>query len=88
MVKRGHRYGPQALVGTPKLEAGSLSLPKDAPWLVDFLQEFLAFPKARHDDQMDALSQFLQWVASREGCVFDADFGRDDYYYRRVSGGF
>jgi predicted phage terminase large subunit-like protein len=73
------------MVGTPKLESGSLSLPKDAPWLVEFLKEYLAFPKARHDDQMDALSQFLQWVKSREDFVFEADFGHDDDYYRRVN---
>ena len=32
-------------VQTPKLEAGSLYLPKSAPWLDDLMTEYLAFPK-------------------------------------------
>jgi phage terminase large subunit-like protein len=46
---------------TPKLEAGSLILPKSAPWLSEFLEEYLAFPDGRYNDQIDALSQFLSW---------------------------
>jgi predicted phage terminase large subunit-like protein len=62
---------------TPKLEAGSLFPPKLASWLADFLTEYLAFPKGRHDDQIDALSQFLEWRGNRENDVFDFDFGHD-----------
>jgi predicted phage terminase large subunit-like protein len=63
---------------TPKLEAGSLSIPKTAPWLIDFLTEYLAFWKGRHDDQIDCLSQFLAWQGARENDFFEADFGYDD----------
>ena len=66
-------------VQSPKLEAGSLFVPKSAPWLDDFLTEYLAFPKSRHDDQIDALSQFLDWRASREHEVFECDWGLDDH---------
>jgi predicted phage terminase large subunit-like protein len=45
-----------------KMEAGHVHLPKDALWLNDFLNELLAFPNARHDDQVDSVSQFLCWV--------------------------
>jgi hypothetical protein len=31
-----------------------------APWLDEFKKELLSFPKGRHDDQIDALSQGLQ----------------------------
>jgi len=41
-------------------EGGSVLLPKDAPWLEDFVAELLSFP-GRHDDQVDALSQGLAW---------------------------
>ncbi len=50
---------------TQIIERGSLFLPESAPWLGDFLAELLAFPHARHDDQVDALSQFLGWKSSR-----------------------
>ena len=48
-----------------KIEAGALLLPESAPWLDTFLEEILAFPQVRHDDQVDALSQFLGWKSSR-----------------------
>jgi len=41
-------------------EGGSVLLPKDAPWLDEFVHELLSFP-GRHDDQVDALSQGLAW---------------------------
>jgi len=44
-----------------KIEAGHVYLPNNAPWLDDFLTELLSFPIGRHDDQVDSLSQFLQW---------------------------
>ena len=49
-----------------KIEAGSLFLPESANWLDTFLEEVLAFPNARHDDQVDALSQFLGWKSMRD----------------------
>jgi predicted phage terminase large subunit-like protein len=47
---------------TAKIEAGHVHLPKEAPWLSDFLNEMLAFPNGRYDDQVDSVSQFLNWV--------------------------
>jgi predicted phage terminase large subunit-like protein len=37
---------------------GSVLLPKEAPWLEEFVAELLSFP-GRHDDQVDALAQGL-----------------------------
>jgi predicted phage terminase large subunit-like protein len=50
-----------------KIQAGHVFLPVDAPWLADFLAEVLAFPNATHDDQIDTLSQFLNWASSPRG---------------------
>jgi predicted phage terminase large subunit-like protein len=47
---------------SPMIEAGKVSLPHHAPWLADFEQEISAFPNGAHDDQMDAMSQYLNWV--------------------------
>src|SRR6266403_1714369 len=41
-------------------EGGSLVLPKDTPWLEEFVAEFLSF-SGRHDAQVDALSLGLAW---------------------------
>lgn len=48
------------------IEAGQLILPAKAPWLAEFQSELLAFPNARFDDQVDALSQLLNWVRRRQ----------------------
>jgi hypothetical protein len=49
---------------TAKIEAGHVRIPEEAHWLGDFLHEVLAFPHGRHDDQVDALSQLLEWGGS------------------------
>lgn len=41
------------------IEAGAVHLPATAPWLDEFKKEILAFPRGKHDDQVDALSQGL-----------------------------
>ena len=46
---------------TAKIEAGHVHLLDAAPWLADFLNELLAFPNGRHDDQVDSVSQLLLW---------------------------
>ena len=38
---------------SPTIENGFVFLPESAPWLADTLSEFLAFPKGRHDDQVE-----------------------------------
>ena len=47
------------------IEAGHVLHPEEAPWLADFLDELLAFPHGRFDDQVDSFSQFLAWAADR-----------------------
>lgn len=57
---------------TPMIEAGDILIPEDASWLADFKTELLRFPYAKHDDQVDSLSQFLRWFSNkrRRGKVF------------------
>jgi len=44
------------------ISGGRVFLPKDAPWLAEFQHEITLFPNARHDDQVDSVSQFLGWL--------------------------
>ena len=53
------------------IENGSVLLPKVAPWLDAFRSELLAFPNSAHDDQVDALSQLINWVHNRSGFTLD-----------------
>lgn len=43
------------------LESRKVVLPDEADWLADFEEEIFSFPHGRHDDQVDALSQFVLW---------------------------
>jgi predicted phage terminase large subunit-like protein len=54
---------------TPLMEAGKLALPNQAPWLAGLELELFGFPEAKQDDQVDAISQYLNWVRAREGRV-------------------
>lgn len=48
---------------SPDFENGRVRFPKEAPWLADLMHELLTFPNAKHDDQVDSISQFLNWAA-------------------------
>ncbi len=50
---------------SPYIEAGNVYLPHPqiAPWVWDFIEECAAFPTGAHDDQVDAMSQFLRRAA-------------------------
>jgi predicted phage terminase large subunit-like protein len=48
---------------TPKIEAGAVHLPRQALWLDDLKSELLAFPHGLHDDQVDSISQALNWIS-------------------------
>jgi predicted phage terminase large subunit-like protein len=45
-----------------RFENGQVHLPRNVPWLAEFLGEILAFPNGRYDDQVDSTSQFLNWA--------------------------
>ncbi len=50
---------------TAVIEAGRVFAPKSAPWLADFQDEVTKFPAAKHDDQVDSLSQFLKHATTQ-----------------------
>ena len=41
------------------IESGNVHLPKDKHFTYDFVEECASFPKGKHDDQVDAMSQAL-----------------------------
>jgi len=52
------------LAGTHLLYTGKVFFPAEAAWLEDYQRELLAFPDAKHNDQVDSTSQFLEWASS------------------------
>jgi hypothetical protein len=52
---------------TAMIENGFVHLPKEAAWLAEYLHELTAFPKGKHDDQVDATAQMLDWFKKAGG---------------------
>lgn len=42
-----------------QIEAGNVWLPKDAPWVHDYIEEWSAFPNGKYADQVDMTTQAL-----------------------------
>lgn len=61
-IKPDHNKLDRMAAQSARFDARQVHLPKEAPWLGDFLREILGFPHTRHDDQVDSVSQFLNWA--------------------------
>lgn len=53
----------RAFAVTPLWQAGNVFIPANAPWRPDFDKEMISFPNAAHDDQVDAMTQALRYLA-------------------------
>jgi predicted phage terminase large subunit-like protein len=61
---------------TATIENGFVYLPKQAPWLAEYLHELTTFDKGKHDDQVDSTSQALKWIKeSQSATKFSWDCG-------------
>lgn len=60
---------------SPAIDAGSVHLPRYAPWRETFLAEMADFPAGEHDDQVDALSQLLKWARTQAGEAYTETAG-------------
>jgi len=53
------------------IEAGRVLLPNEAAWLAAFESEIGGFPNIRHDDQVDSMTQFLNWAPASKPPEFN-----------------
>jgi predicted phage terminase large subunit-like protein len=62
---------------SPQIESGNIYLlsPEVAPWVGSFIDECAAFPQGANDDQVDAMTQALLWLAKRRNPFGDINFG-------------
>lgn len=58
----------RAYAVTPQIEAGNVYLPHPliAPWVSTFIEECASFPNGKYNDQVDAMTQALNWWVQRE----------------------
>lgn len=56
---------------TAIIENGLFLLPRQAHWLADYVQELISFPGSKHDDQVDATTQALEWSCQYRRGILD-----------------
>lgn len=64
----------RARTSAAMVEAELLMLPINATWLASFESELVSFPNGSHDDQVDALSQFLNYMRNNTSPTAFNDF--------------
>lgn len=50
---------------TPMIECGNVYIPESAPWLPALEDELLSFPAGAHDDQVDSMTQALNYLREK-----------------------
>jgi len=68
------------------IQDGEVFLPERTPWLETMLSEMRAFPSGTYDNQVDALSQLLQWIKDHHNFAptrYDPETGRKLRHPRR-----
>lgn len=68
---RGSKEARAAAV-SPLVESGNVYLPARAPWLEGFMDEAAAFPNGTTDDQVDAMTQALQYGHRNKRAMLEA----------------
>lgn len=73
----------RAAFAEARIESGAMILPVSAPWLDAFVEELIAFPGGRHDDQVDALSHLMTntLTGARPRFAMDQDLVRPSPFF-------
>ncbi len=66
----------RAATSSPTIEAGMISLPEHAPWRPELENEVSKFPNSATKDQVDAMSQYINWSNSR-GMIIEIKGGTE-----------
>ena len=67
----------------PMFERKEVVFPEHAPWLIELERELLGFPNKKHDDQVDSVSQYLNWYLTKEKTILSWD---TSYMYEPLTG--
>lgn len=60
----------RAMDVAPTIESGLVFLPRNAPWLSDFLSETSVFPNGAHDDQVDPMIDAVDSLRTKRRSIF------------------
>lgn len=59
-------YSPPAGTDTALFENGNVLLPRQKPWLQDYINEITGFPGTKFDDQVDSTTQALDYIKNND----------------------
>jgi predicted phage terminase large subunit-like protein len=59
----GRSKAARLIPHVPLIRAGGVRLPEGGVWCPEFIQEFVEFPVGPSDDQIDAATQYLDWIS-------------------------
>ena len=62
------------------IESGHVFLPREAPWLGEYLEQWSAFPAAKHDDMVDSSTQALSYLLYSPGEVGEGTAEEDGFW--------
>ena len=83
VTPKGDKFS-RGLACVGMITSGRVHIPANAPWVDTFLDEIRVFPGGRHDDQVDAMTQYLgreQRDDRYHGCAAGEIFSADDDDY-------
>ena len=62
------------------IESGHVFLPEGATWLGEYLEQWSAFPAAKHDDMVDSSTQALSYLLYSPGEVGEGETEEDGFW--------
>lgn len=65
-VQKGLNKEQRAEQASMPIFEGSVFIPHKAIWLAELEHEIHAFPNGKHDDQVDSMTQFINWKIHQE----------------------
>lgn len=63
-------------------ENGKVLLPRDAPWIKEYVKELTGFPGTKHDDQVDSTTQALDYMRAQDPLEIWRRLGISDAEFR------
>jgi predicted phage terminase large subunit-like protein len=60
----GRSKAARLLTHVPLIRRSRILLPETAMWRADYIKEFVEFPASNFDDQVDATTQYLDWITA------------------------
>nr|WP_325297139.1 phage terminase large subunit [uncultured Dysosmobacter sp.] len=75
----------RAIAATPYFEAGNVMLPRNAPWVQEFVEQLVGFPSGKFKDMVDATVQGIDYLMEKPtvtGPPRETELTKESYWRR------